>query len=266
MQPTAAHSTDAATSILAALGVSPTAVNVGLLQAWITCEKGTTGDAWQWNNPLNTTEPGYGSTGTVNTAGVRVYPTAADGVAATAATLLNGYYPLLVQGLRTSDAATFFSAPNEISTWGTDPACVQAVYAGLGLPTMAPTTGTPTVTGTGITVTAAGITVTPAETGAVSSPAPLGTVTLYPYAAASPPMVTPLPEYAPTQAFANELPFNERISAALPTAPYEAQPLERQVVPTTAPAPSVVPWVLLAGLGVGYLVVEHRRWTMKEGG
>ena len=262
MQPLAHDSAGAATAILAALGATPTPVNVGLLEAWITCEKGTAGDAWQWNNPLNTTEPGYGSTQTVNTAGVRVYPTPADGVAATVATLTNGYYPILVQGLRTSDAGTFFSGANEISIWGTDPACVQAVYAGLGLPNTAASTTPTTAT---LTVTATGITVTPAETGAVSSPAPLGTVTLYPYAAASPPQVTPLPEYAPEQAFANRLPFNERLSAALPAAPYEAQPLEQQVVPTTPAPPSLAPWLILAGLGVSYLVVGRRRATMKGG-
>lgn len=264
MQPVAHQSAAAAQAILSALGIPATAVNVPLLQAWITCEKGADGDAWQWNNPLNTTEPGFGSTQTVNAAGVRVYPSEALGAQATAATLLNGYYPLLVAGLRESNAHMFFSGASEISVWGTDPACVEQVWQGLG----APATLEAVPATSSITVTPTGIVVTPEGAASVTSPPPLGEATLYPYAAASPPTVTPLPEYAPQQAFESQLPFNQRISTPLPTVPYEAIPLYTQVTPAAAPSPpSPLPvLVVVAGLAVAYLAVGRPRGKIPAGG
>ena len=133
MAAVAAHATEAAIALLHGLGAPVTTTGVRLLVAWITCEKGAHGDAWQWNNPLNTTERGFGSTQVVNAAGVRAYPTQAAGIAATVATLRNGHYPHLLAGLRAGDAATFFAGfPGEMTTWGTDPACVQQVYAEVG--------------------------------------------------------------------------------------------------------------------------------------
>ena len=106
-----------------------------LLAAWSYCEKPHTGaGAWQWNNPLNTTEPGFGATASVNSAGVKIYPTPADGVAATVATMTNGFYPNLVQALRAGNAAQFLAQRGEMATWGTSLACIQADYAALASP------------------------------------------------------------------------------------------------------------------------------------
>lgn len=124
--------TQAATAIAQQLGANNQTA-VLLLTAWSYCEKPHgAGDGWQWNNPLNTTEPGYGETGSVNSAGVKMYATRADGVSATVATLLNGRYPTLVAGLRQGNAALFFSAPSQMATWGTSAACVRTDYLALG--------------------------------------------------------------------------------------------------------------------------------------
>jgi hypothetical protein len=105
------------------------------LAAWSYCEKPHTGAAaWQWNNPLNTTEPGFGSTATVNAVGVRIYPTPADGIAATVATLTNGFYPGIVTALRAGNGATAVRQTGEIATWGTDPSCVATNFAALAPP------------------------------------------------------------------------------------------------------------------------------------
>ena len=123
-----------AAAILQALGVPPNATSLKLLAAWSWCEKPhTPGGSWQWNNPLNTTEPGYGGV-SVNSVGVQAYPTPAQGIAATVATLTNGYYPTLVQALRTGNAALFFSATDEMALWGTDMGCIAATYAALPSP------------------------------------------------------------------------------------------------------------------------------------
>jgi len=124
----------AAVAIAAALGAPLTPTVVNLLVAWSWCEKPHPDGAWQWNNPLNTTEPGHGRIGTANSAGVGIYATPADGVSAVVATLENGYYPTLVQALRTSNAAQFFSASGaaNMRTWGTNMGCIAQTYHSLG--------------------------------------------------------------------------------------------------------------------------------------
>lgn len=138
----------AASALMGALGIPRTTTNIKLLAAWSYCEKPHQGGgAWQWNNPWNTTEPGYGSAQTVNSAGVRVYPSQSQGIAATVATLTNGYYPQLVAALRTSDALAFFAAAGEMATWGTSMACIRQDYAALATPPArylaAPSPGSP---------------------------------------------------------------------------------------------------------------------------
>lgn len=65
-----------------------------LLGAWEKAEGGTAK-----YNPLNTTLPWLGATD-YNSAGVKNYPTGADGIEATAATLTNGLYKGIVNDLR----------------------------------------------------------------------------------------------------------------------------------------------------------------------
>ena len=105
------------------------------LAAWEWCEKihGGTG-AWQWDNPLNTTEPGFGATGSANSAGVKIYPTQAEGVAAVVATMTNGFYPDIVAALRAGNGAGAVAQSGEIATWGTNPTCVRQDYAAMASP------------------------------------------------------------------------------------------------------------------------------------
>lgn len=124
----------AADAILSALGVAPSAARVNMLAAWSWCEKPHyAGAAWQWNNPLNTTLRESGSS-SVNSVGVQAYPTQEEGAQACAATIENGYYPTILAGLRAGDPGTFFAAPGEWSTWGTDLGCVQQAFASLDPP------------------------------------------------------------------------------------------------------------------------------------
>ena len=123
----------AALAILRALQVTPTNTNVNLLVAWELCEQktGQTGNAWAFNNPLSTTEPGYGGTGGYNSAGVKAYPTQTQGAEATAATLENGDYFSLLAAIRTSDSSLFFASTGQMATWGTDMGCISTSYGGL---------------------------------------------------------------------------------------------------------------------------------------
>lgn len=142
-----------AQAILEGLHATPTATNLNLLVAWSYCEKPhTTDGSWQWNNPLNTTMPGFGAGTEVNSAGVQNYPTRQLGIQATVATLTDGRYPHLVQALQTSNASEFFGASQEMATWGTNLSCIQTAYADLGsppatyLPTTTPVSSNPSLT------------------------------------------------------------------------------------------------------------------------
>lgn len=104
--------------LLRAIHASGYRANRKLLRAWARAEGGTAR-----YNPLNTTEPWPGSTD-YNSVGVKNYPSGAAGIAATAATLVNGHYNGIVADLRrrkdhktarqivTDNAAEF-------DTWGT---------------------------------------------------------------------------------------------------------------------------------------------------
>ena len=114
--------------LLDALKFTRTDTNVNLLVAWAYCELKTgSGNPWAWNNPLSTTQPGFGGT-PANSAGVMRYPTQAAGIAATVATLTNGRYGQIVDALKTSNASEFFAARGEMATWGTNLACIQEKY------------------------------------------------------------------------------------------------------------------------------------------
>jgi hypothetical protein len=82
----------------------------------------------QWN-PCNTTEP-WPRSSLYNTAGVRNYRTQADGIAATAATFLNGNYPGIVRdfraGTKTARAIVTDNAA-EWDKWGTGAAKMLSV-------------------------------------------------------------------------------------------------------------------------------------------
>ena len=110
--------------LLRAIHARGSAENRKLLRAWARAEGGTAA-----YNPLNTTEPWPGSTN-YNSVGVRNYPTAAAGIAATAATLVNGHYDGLVANLR---AGSFTARQmvernaHEFDVWGTGSSRVLAL-------------------------------------------------------------------------------------------------------------------------------------------
>src|SRR5262249_18929685 len=75
-----------------------TPANVASLADWMAHEEPPS-DWSHWNNPMNTTqdEPGAQSQ---NSVGVKSYPTLAEGLQATIATLNNGLYPDILLQLR----------------------------------------------------------------------------------------------------------------------------------------------------------------------
>jgi hypothetical protein len=91
-------------AVLADLGAPATDANVASVTAWVRHESSWPPAAA--SNPLNSTLPEAGSTdfNTIALAGggvihVQNYPDAAEGAAATAATIANGSYPHIVAGL-----------------------------------------------------------------------------------------------------------------------------------------------------------------------
>jgi len=74
------------------------------------------------NNPFGTTKSGFGgkSIGT-STAGVKNYPTRENGIDATIATLKNGHYDCIVDGLKNNIGAKKISekCDSDLVTWGT---------------------------------------------------------------------------------------------------------------------------------------------------
>jgi hypothetical protein len=115
--------------IAAQVGAPPLPVTLGILKAWIACEKG--GNVWLWNNPLNTCWQ-LADSSDAGPACVQSYPTKAEGVYAIGRTLKEGRYPTLLAGLRSGSADLFFSAPGEMGTWGTNYACVRRTYGYVG--------------------------------------------------------------------------------------------------------------------------------------
>lgn len=74
------------------------------------------------NNPFATTKSGFGGKNvSSSSAGVKNYPTKEDGIKATVATLKNGYYDCIVDGLKNSIGAKKISQKcnSELKTWGT---------------------------------------------------------------------------------------------------------------------------------------------------
>lgn len=112
--------------LLAAIHAKGHWQNRRLLGAWAVAEGGTAS-----YNPLNTTQPWPGATD-YNTAHVKNYPSGAAGIAATAATLVNGYYNGIVADLRVGKlSAEEIVQRNaaEFNTWGTGAAHVLAVLS-----------------------------------------------------------------------------------------------------------------------------------------
>jgi hypothetical protein len=100
--------------LLRSIGAPATPQNLLFVNDWARAEGG--GAA---NNPFNTTEPGYGTTGNYNSVGVKEYATPQQGIAATAATLENGRYGNILSALRHGTDAKLAAAALAASPWGT---------------------------------------------------------------------------------------------------------------------------------------------------
>lgn len=108
-----------ARSILRGLGLPISRGAVSILVAWQACEGGPANR----HNPMNTTLRTAGSAA-INSAGVQQYPTEADGISATVATLQGGY-PAIVSALSSGSPGRFLAAKGEIALWGTSYGCLS---------------------------------------------------------------------------------------------------------------------------------------------
>jgi hypothetical protein len=106
------------------LGAPSTPDNLKFLEAWQQGEGGTAD-----NNPFNTTQPGAGASN-YNSVGVKNYPSLAEGLKETVATLLNGRYGNIVGDLRSGKAPAMKLAQDvAASPWGTG-SLVEKVLGG----------------------------------------------------------------------------------------------------------------------------------------
>lgn len=121
---------DWAVKLLTALGATPSGPGINALVAWMGFEHG-----WTWtgagNNPMNTTMGGYGGT-SMNAVGVKNYPSQAEGLAATVATLTqqSPSYGVLVAALKSGNPSAFWSQAGrqQLATWGGSASYADSVY------------------------------------------------------------------------------------------------------------------------------------------
>lgn len=99
--------------LLSRIGAPVTPANLKFLGLWARAEGGTAA-----NNPFNTTQPAPGAS-SYNSVGVRNYGSPAQGIQATAETLLNGRYGTLVGALRQGSSAQLAAKALAASPWGT---------------------------------------------------------------------------------------------------------------------------------------------------
>ena len=141
-----------AKDFLTGLGAPATPLMIGVVTAWERAESGGGGGL---NNPLNTTEKGYGGS-SFNSVGVQNYPTYADGLQASIATFSSGIWGPVQAALQAGDPAATQQAVNAAyATWGGGPIDIlgggapsDSVTGPAGSPT-ASDPGNPTATGNG---------------------------------------------------------------------------------------------------------------------
>jgi hypothetical protein len=102
---------DFAKAVLAQLGAPASDSNIAFLVGMMQREGGTA-----TFNPLNSTLVMPGSS-SYNPVGVQNYPDAPTGVAATAHTLANGYYPNIIADLRAGDGQRAANEGADLSKW-----------------------------------------------------------------------------------------------------------------------------------------------------
>jgi cell wall-associated NlpC family hydrolase len=98
------------TALLKALGDPATPANLGFLDAWQRHEGGHTNNSARFNW-LNTT---HGEGPSINSVGVKAFPSFQKGIMYTAQTLMNGRYQDILDGLRSGDPS---GASAGLQTW-----------------------------------------------------------------------------------------------------------------------------------------------------
>jgi hypothetical protein len=113
---------------------APTPSNVRGLNAWIAAEK-PAGQAWQWNNPLNTTDR-WRSVGIAPYGpGISIFPNALIGALATVRTILGmdnmAGWPAIDASLRRGTLGRDLKAnPGLTGNWGTNPSTIASLLGG----------------------------------------------------------------------------------------------------------------------------------------
>jgi hypothetical protein len=117
--------------ILDGINAPHTDENFKFLYAW---RKGESTKAR--NNPFATTKKGFNGTSVPSSgAGVKNYKTPQDGIDATVATLKNGHYNCIVDGLKNNiGAANIAKCSSDLKTWGTGDLVVQVIKGGVSAP------------------------------------------------------------------------------------------------------------------------------------
>ena len=105
-----------AVAILKGIGAPVTSGNVQAMTAWAQKEGGNWNNSASYN-PINTTEPAPGAT-SINSVGVKAYTSWKQGIDSTIATLNNGYYPNILERLRTGTTPSQLAMTPDMSTWG----------------------------------------------------------------------------------------------------------------------------------------------------
>src|SRR6185436_7581792 len=82
---------------------APAPATVVMVVEWTLAEDSGSG-AFDRNNPLNTTQPGFAENATINNDGVKGYESRSAGIDAAVHTITNGLYDDVVQALLANDA------------------------------------------------------------------------------------------------------------------------------------------------------------------
>lgn len=111
-----------AIDFLHAAGFAPSPANVQAVVSWEYAESSGGGGMF---NPLNTTQGGYQGESNFNTVGVKNYRTYADGIAANAKVIHNGFYARVVAAFQRGNSARDICDLVTLSPWGTGPIALR---------------------------------------------------------------------------------------------------------------------------------------------
>ena len=109
-----------ARQFLAAIPEPRTSCNVSAVVAWANAEGGAWGGDGATDNPLNTTQPEPGDY-SINSVGVKAYPSWQEGLQANVTAITNGLYGSVLSALSAGDDAQADADAVAASPWGTLP-------------------------------------------------------------------------------------------------------------------------------------------------